>query len=571
MPSYPLTVGEIEAAIGSLAGNGNYAAYLQVSDLPNRTPENRAVKSLRVGRGTVKAMVVGGLHAREWAPPDAVLGFVEKLLEAYRTGSPFTDSSFRWPASPADPSDPGYTGAITFPRVTILDDGAVRRIVDRLQIYFVPCANPDGRAFTLTGRANRDWRKNRRNVGPAAPCGALGVDLNRNFPTAWNYRAYYTTAALANTALRVEDDACAMTPTRDLYHGPAAGSEPETQNIMSLVDNEEIRFYLDVHAFYREMYYSWGINPNQTTDDAKTFLNSTLDRNIATGVGGRPMGNAATYAEYFPSDPFLQSTVRCVTAMRDRVIAAAGSNPHAKKRSGYAVKQAYTLYASPGDSADYAFGKQLQASGNRAVTNSRHPVFSFTMEAGTAFEGGFHPSALQYRKIQREIWAAMAAFLSYAATWRAPASGGGPPGGGGGGSPGGGSGSISDAPVGKVCFITTAVYGALVHPTVQSLRYFRDHDMQKTPWSAGLMRFFTRQYDRFSPALAAYLGTRPRATRLVRYGVLEPLAAAIRFSRLGAQAVPSPGGSTLAQLLLLLLLPVSGILGLGFLVHQLLG
>ena len=119
--AYPLTVTEIETEISALGGNNDYKNYLKVSDLPDPTPEGRRVKLLEIGKGDIPVLIVGGIHAREWAPPDAILEFAKKILAAYKAKAAFADSTFSWAASPADPADPGYTGPITFPAVTILD------------------------------------------------------------------------------------------------------------------------------------------------------------------------------------------------------------------------------------------------------------------------------------------------------------------------------------------------------------------------------------------------------------------------------------------------------------------
>ena len=53
-------------------------------------------------------------------------------------------------------------------------DEDVKKLVDGLDIYLLPCANPDGYSYTWS--SNRMWRKNRRNHGD----GSFGVDLDRN-------------------------------------------------------------------------------------------------------------------------------------------------------------------------------------------------------------------------------------------------------------------------------------------------------------------------------------------------------------------------------------------------------
>ena len=80
----------------------------------------------------------------------------------------------------------------------------------------MPVANPDGYDFTFTP-GNRLWRKNLRdnNGDGVIEAGVDGIDLNRNFPTAWN-----------------QDDEGSNTDIgSDTYRGPAPNSEPETARV----------------------------------------------------------------------------------------------------------------------------------------------------------------------------------------------------------------------------------------------------------------------------------------------------------------------------------------------------
>src|SRR5205823_3271689 len=59
-----------------------------------REVPNRDISCLKIAHGAGPtrpiAVVVAGVHAREWAPPDAVLNFAEALLEAYSTSTGIT-------------------------------------------------------------------------------------------------------------------------------------------------------------------------------------------------------------------------------------------------------------------------------------------------------------------------------------------------------------------------------------------------------------------------------------------------------------------------------------------------
>jgi hypothetical protein len=464
--------------------------------------EGRKLKLLKLGTGPVHVLIVGGIHSREWAPPDALLEWVAKMLEAKRLASNVADPAFFWPISDMD-SD---VGAITFDSAVIIDAPSVNRIFTNCSIFVIPCVNPDGRNFTFTP-GNRDWRKNRNPLG--VPCGEVGVDINRNFPTGWEFRKYYNAAAITPAEVRVIDNPCP--DLGQVYHGTAAASEPETKNVISVLTGNNIRFFLDVHAFQREIYYSWGLNPNQNSDPSKTFLNTTLD--ASGGVGGRPVGNLATYGEYIPGSSFETNYVLCANAIHNAIVANAGANPHARARSDYKVKQSFSLYSAPGDSADHVFATQLVASGNSAVVNAKFPVYAFTIETGEKHgaEGGFQPSPTQYLKIRREIWSAVSALSGFASSWSAAAvSAPAPP---------------APAPSSSLfdCFIATTVYGDPQHQQVQFLRHFRDVDMRTHAFTSSLMDAVVSVYNVYGPKAAAFCANRKFLSAAIRWTLLEPL------------------------------------------------
>ena len=103
----------------------------------------------------------GGIHAREWIAPAATSYVLTRLLETYAT------------------------------------DNSTRTVVDRFELVFAPCVNPDGYTFSRTD--DRLWRKNRR---PASANGGqcAGVDLNRNFANQYVSRLAPFGGACAHTS-----------------------------------------------------------------------------------------------------------------------------------------------------------------------------------------------------------------------------------------------------------------------------------------------------------------------------------------------------------------------------------
>src|SRR5262245_20715352 len=77
-----MNVAEIETAIEALAGA--YPTSCQRIELPHLSHEGRRIGALRVGMQASRpaALLLGGLHAREWVPPDLMIALSADLLEA---------------------------------------------------------------------------------------------------------------------------------------------------------------------------------------------------------------------------------------------------------------------------------------------------------------------------------------------------------------------------------------------------------------------------------------------------------------------------------------------------------
>jgi hypothetical protein len=77
-----MNVAEIETAIEALAGA--YPTSCQRIELPHLSHEGRRIGALRIGMQASRpaALLLGGLHAREWVPPDLMIALSADLLEA---------------------------------------------------------------------------------------------------------------------------------------------------------------------------------------------------------------------------------------------------------------------------------------------------------------------------------------------------------------------------------------------------------------------------------------------------------------------------------------------------------
>lgn len=96
-----LTVAEIESGARALARA--YPDRCRLVEMPNPSAEEGPVAALELGAANQPAVIiVGGLHAREWIPPDALLYLV--------AGSPATEACGP-PSAPSPTSNPVDRGA----------------------------------------------------------------------------------------------------------------------------------------------------------------------------------------------------------------------------------------------------------------------------------------------------------------------------------------------------------------------------------------------------------------------------------------------------------------------------
>jgi murein tripeptide amidase MpaA len=346
-----LNVEEIDAALHTLAES--YPEVTELVSLPNRTPEGRQSHALRIGPADAPTgntvVVTGGMHAREWVPPDALVNLAADLLEAHARGARLRYGRKRFSA----------------------DD--IRSVVEGLQIVLFACVNPDGRNHSQT--ADPMWRKNRRRVCPDLPSHCVGVDLNRNFDALWDFRRHFA----PDSNVSASDDPCHP----QVYVGPAAASEPETQNVVWLLDRYPCtRWFVDVHSYVPAIYYTWGFDENQISNPSMNFRNASFD-----GTRGRAND---TYREYILGED-VEVLQELGSKMKDAIRAAS--------RTAYDVGQSFSLYPTSGASDDYAYSRYF-------VDSTKGKILSFTVECGRSFQ----PSWQEAEDVIREVCAGLIAF-----------------------------------------------------------------------------------------------------------------------------------------------------------------
>jgi murein tripeptide amidase MpaA len=294
-------------------------------------------------------VITGGIHAREWVPPDALVNLAADMLEAYSGGTGLRYGGQRFGAPD------------------------IRSLVESLHIVLFPCVNPDGRHHSQT--AEPLWRKNRRQVRPDGDPRCVGVDLNRNFDALWNFRRHFA----SDSGVSASDDPCHP----QVYVGPAAASEAETRNVVWLFDRYPgTRWFIDVHSYVPAIYHNWGFDENQTVDPSMNFRNSLFDGN--RGRAGD------TYREFIPGSD-LEAMAALGTTMNDAIAAASGA--------AYEIAQSFSLYPTSGTSDDYAYSRHLVQAGNKKI-------LGFTVECGRSFQ----PPWREAEDIIREVCAGLIAF-----------------------------------------------------------------------------------------------------------------------------------------------------------------
>jgi murein tripeptide amidase MpaA len=330
------------------------AAYTTctVTDLPEQTQGGKPMKLARMTAGGEGRAVlfVAGLHAREVAQPDAVISFMEKMLVAYDTDAGFTAGNYTLSAQ------------------------QVKDILEKVDTYLIPEANPDGRDHVLAG--NPMWRKNWDGAG--------GVDNNRNFDILWDHlRTFMPNAVDTSNA-----------PADNTYRGPSAASERETRNIAWAMYHKGIRYYADLHSAIPAILHPWGLDINQSNDAGQSFVNRLKD--------GQRDGNAAhAYSEYIQAAALADHRTIAGLVWRAVKLARGRDYPIAQ-----ACDPQLQLESTTGASDDYAY--------------SRNPDErrAFCIEFGSWSDPAerFSPNAAAYPRIEDEIHAALAAFLLHVST-----------------------------------------------------------------------------------------------------------------------------------------------------------
>ena len=158
----------------------------------------REILMYTLGNGEKKALITGAIHAREHITTKYLLKVTEDYCNAYYSAT-------------------GHYGSYD-----------IYKLLNEYTLYIIPCINPDGLEIILS---NDIPEKNVR-VSKLSEYKAnkKGVDLNRNFPIAWEYINNGVTS-----------------PADYYFKGYNSGSARETQALMKLCLENDFSFMISVH------------------------------------------------------------------------------------------------------------------------------------------------------------------------------------------------------------------------------------------------------------------------------------------------------------------------------------
>ncbi|KAF5301248.1 hypothetical protein FQR65_LT00948 [Abscondita terminalis] len=154
----------------------------------------------------------------------------------------------------------------------LIENPKNRYLLDRVDWHILPVVNPDGYEYTHTKK--RFWRKTR---SPQGEC--IGTDGNRNFDFHWG------------------ESGSSSNPCSEIYRGPSAFSELETQNVRNHINEEKkrIKLYLTLHSYGKYILYPWGYTYQLPDNEIKLWkLANKVNRAIVQSGGSTyTIGTAA--------------------------------------------------------------------------------------------------------------------------------------------------------------------------------------------------------------------------------------------------------------------------------------
>lgn len=208
--------------------------FLVESEIIGQSEDNRDIYLLKLGKGNLKSLMLGGVHAREIAATPLLIKMVNEYAKHY-----YLDEEF--------------------------DDFNVKELLDNTILYIVPLVNPDGMEIVIhkeNAIYNEEIRETLKNIPGQYnnwKANAKGVDINRNF-TCENWAKVLPG--------KKKSDLINSSPHAQFYSGTHPASEKETQAIENLVKNNDFKIMFDIHSKGRVIYWYKEIMDEEFNDRA---------------------------------------------------------------------------------------------------------------------------------------------------------------------------------------------------------------------------------------------------------------------------------------------------------------
>ncbi|XP_027764412.1 carboxypeptidase A2-like [Empidonax traillii] len=204
------TLDDIYAELDHLASEHSFVEKIQIGESYEKRPLY-ALKFSTGGSARPAIWLDAGIHSREWVTQASALWIANQIASGYGT------------------------------------DSFVTSLLDKMDLFLLPVANPDG--FVYTHTSNRMWRKT-RSKNPGSVC--YGVDPNRNWDAGFG------------------GPGASNKPCSDSYHGPSANSEVEVRSVADFIKNHgNFKAFLTLHSYSQLLMYPYGYKCTRPDDYAE--------------------------------------------------------------------------------------------------------------------------------------------------------------------------------------------------------------------------------------------------------------------------------------------------------------
>lgn len=197
------------------------------SSVIGSSEKGRNIVCMKMGKGSKKGLIVGGIHSREHITISFTMRSVEEMAVAFTNDCKYGEYD-------------------------------LRELFDKYTLYIVPMVNPDGTDISTAG--DSPLYSTRVNNPDAYKLNANGVNLNRNYPFYWEERF-----AKQQTS-----------PGSENYAGAVSASESETKTMIKLCSENTFEWLLDMHIVGGGIY--WSDSQNGSVPDDYRLADSISKR-----------------------------------------------------------------------------------------------------------------------------------------------------------------------------------------------------------------------------------------------------------------------------------------------------